>query len=62
MSPATRELRRTGAVDAVLRALGAASRALTPLLPRSLAVIGPAQLRHRREAIARGPLGVGPRA
>lgn len=41
------------------RAIGAISRRLTPLLPESLRVTGPAQLRWRRQAIARGPLGPG---
>lgn len=41
------------------RALGAASRSLTPLLPESMKITGPAQLRYRQEAIARGPLGEG---
>jgi len=39
------------------RALGAVSRGLTPLMPERLKVMGPAQLRWRRRAIARGPLG-----
>jgi uncharacterized protein (DUF2236 family) len=39
------------------RALGAASRRMTPLLPKRLLVMGPTQLRLRRRAIARGPLG-----
>ncbi len=39
------------------RAIGVASRSLTPVLPEALKVSGPAQLRWRREAIARGPLG-----
>lgn len=38
------------------RALGAASRALTPLMPERLRVTGPTQLRWRRTAIAQGPL------
>lgn len=42
------------------RALSAASRALTPVLPKQLRVTGPAQLRWRRRAIARGPLGPDP--
>ena len=37
-----------------LRALGAASRAATPLLPGRLRNTGPAYLRWRREALARG--------
>jgi uncharacterized protein (DUF2236 family) len=43
--------------EAQFRALGATSRALTPLLPERLRITGPAQLRWRREAIARGALG-----
>ncbi len=39
------------------RALGAASRAATRVMPQALRVTGPAQLRWRRQAIARGPLG-----
>lgn len=39
------------------RTLGALSRGLSPVLPRRLQVTGPAQLRLRRRAIARGPLG-----
>jgi uncharacterized protein (DUF2236 family) len=51
---------RFSAADALaLRSLGAFSRALTPVLPEALAVTGPAQLRARRRAIARGPLGAG---
>lgn len=51
-----------GGLDAAeFRALGAVSRALTPVLPPSLRVTGPAQLRWRRQAIAQGPLGA-PRA
>ena len=41
------------------RAMGRAARATTPLLPPPLRVLGPAQLRVRRRAIARGPLGPG---
>jgi uncharacterized protein (DUF2236 family) len=39
------------------RALGASTRALDPLLPAGLKVLGPTQLRWRRRAIARGPFG-----
>jgi uncharacterized protein (DUF2236 family) len=39
------------------RALGAVSRGASPLLPERLRVMGPAQLRWRRRAIAGGPLG-----
>ena len=37
--------------------LGSAARAITPLMPGPLRVTGPAQLRLRQRAIARGPLG-----
>jgi uncharacterized protein (DUF2236 family) len=43
--------------EAQFRALSALSRGLTPILPTSLKVTGPAQLRWRRDAIAQGPLG-----
>jgi uncharacterized protein (DUF2236 family) len=43
--------------ESELRMIGAASRSLTPVLPPALKVTGPAQLRWRRRAIARGPLG-----
>jgi uncharacterized protein (DUF2236 family) len=42
---------------AEFRTLGAAARAATPVMPRPLRVTGPAQLRWRQRAIARGPLG-----
>jgi uncharacterized protein (DUF2236 family) len=38
-------------------AMTAFSRALTPVLPKPLRITGPGQLRMRRRAIARGPLG-----
>jgi uncharacterized protein (DUF2236 family) len=38
-------------------ALGRTTRALTPVLPKPLRIVGPAQLRMRKRAIARGPLG-----
>ena len=41
------------------RALGAALRALTPVMPERWRVTGPAQLRWRRREIADGPLGGG---
>jgi uncharacterized protein (DUF2236 family) len=50
-------IRWTPLDEAQFRALGRVSRGLTPILPRRLQVTGPAQLRWRREAIARGPLG-----
>src|SRR5437763_8240948 len=40
-----------------LRALGAISRGLTPIMPERLQVMGPAQLRVRWRKIAQGPLG-----
>jgi uncharacterized protein (DUF2236 family) len=43
--------------ESELRLVGAASRRLTPVLPQALKVTGPTQLRWRRRAIARGPLG-----
>jgi uncharacterized protein (DUF2236 family) len=43
--------------QARFRAIGAASRGLTPVLPKALTITGPAQLRWRQKAIARGPLG-----
>ena len=43
--------------QAELRALGAASRALAPVLPARLRNVGPEYLRRRRAAIADGPLG-----
>jgi uncharacterized protein (DUF2236 family) len=43
--------------EARFRAMGAATRSLGPAMPQALKVTGPAQLKWRREAIARGPLG-----
>ena len=45
--------------ELALRALSAGARSLTPVLPASLRITGPAQLRYRQRAIARGPLGAG---
>jgi uncharacterized protein (DUF2236 family) len=45
--------------ERAFRALSAVSRRLTPVMPRRLRVMGPDQLRLRRRAIARGPLGPG---
>lgn len=59
----TPELRRRLAISWSLRdqlafaALGRAIRTMTPLMPAGLRIVGPAQLRSRRGAIARGPLG-----
>lgn len=60
MDPQLRDrlgIRWTRADQTAFRALGGLSRGLDPVLPRRLKVTGPAQLRWRREAIARGPLG-----
>lgn len=46
-------LRWTGRQDRALRTVATASRALTPVLPESVRVNGPAYLRARRAAIAR---------
>jgi uncharacterized protein (DUF2236 family) len=43
--------------QARFRTLSAVLRGLTPVLPKSLKITGPAQLRWRQEAIERGPLG-----
>jgi uncharacterized protein (DUF2236 family) len=45
--------------ESQFQALGAASRALTPVLPKRLKLLGPTQLRFRKRAIAHGPLGPG---
>jgi uncharacterized protein (DUF2236 family) len=45
--------------EAQFRAMGAALRALTPVMPERWRVTGPAQLRWRRREIAEGPLGRG---
>lgn len=50
-------VRWTRTDQARFRALGAVSRGLTPVLPKALTITGPAQLRWRQKAIARGPLG-----
>jgi uncharacterized protein (DUF2236 family) len=47
-------LRWTRAQELELRALGAASRSATPLMPAGLRRMGPAWLARRREAIVRG--------
>jgi uncharacterized protein (DUF2236 family) len=65
VGPMSPELRRRLGISwswrdqARFRALGAASRSLSPVLPDSLRVTGPAQLQWREEAIERGPLGIG---
>lgn len=45
--------------EAQFQALGAFCRGLTPILPERVRITGPNQLRWRRDAIARGPLGDG---
>jgi uncharacterized protein (DUF2236 family) len=45
--------------ELTFQALGSISRALGPAMPRRLKIMGPGQLRLRRRAIARGPLGRG---
>jgi uncharacterized protein (DUF2236 family) len=45
--------------ELAFQALGRLTRLMTPALPGRLRVTGPAQLRARREAIERGPLGPG---
>ena len=62
MSPLLRErlgVRWSRANEAELRALAVASRALGPIIPRRLRIMGPAYLRWRADEIARGPLGPG---
>ena len=46
-------------LHAELRAMGAASRVLSPVLPKRLRNMGPEYLRWRADEIARGPLGPG---
>lgn len=48
--------------EAQFRRLAAVSRGCGPLIPRPARTVGPLQLRLRRRAIARGPLGAGGRA
>jgi uncharacterized protein (DUF2236 family) len=43
--------------ERAFRSLGALTRAMTPVMPKRLQILGPDQLRMRRRAIARGPLG-----
>jgi uncharacterized protein (DUF2236 family) len=52
-------IRWTSRDESQFRALGAASRALTPVLPKRLKLLGPTQLRFRQRAIAHSPLGSG---
>ncbi len=60
MDPALRAglgIRWTTFDESRFRAMGAATRSLGPVMPERIKVMGPAQLRWRRQAIARGPLG-----
>jgi uncharacterized protein (DUF2236 family) len=47
----------TRAMGLELSAIGRLARAATPVMPRSLRVVGPGYLRWRREAISHGPFG-----
>jgi uncharacterized protein (DUF2236 family) len=60
LSPVLRErfgLSWSRSDERMYQALGAFSRSLTPVMPRKLRIMGPAQLRWRQAAISRGPLG-----
>jgi uncharacterized protein (DUF2236 family) len=60
LSPTLRErfgLDWTRSDEAQFRTIGRFSRSLTPVLPKPLRISGPGQLRMRRRAITRGPLG-----
>jgi uncharacterized protein (DUF2236 family) len=62
MSPPLRDrlgIPWSGRDETQFRAFARVSRSLTPVMPERLRVMGPAQLRFRRRAIARGPLGAG---
>ena len=50
------EIRWTRRDQREFRAIGAMARQMTPVMPKRMLVSGPAQLRFRRRAIARGPL------
>jgi uncharacterized protein (DUF2236 family) len=56
------DLELSAAQRAQLRAVGALSRASTPVLPGSLKLSGPIYLERRRRAIARGQFGGQPSA
>jgi uncharacterized protein (DUF2236 family) len=47
----------TGRDERAFQHLGRLTRAMTPAMPQRLQILGPTQLRLRRRAIARGPLG-----
>lgn len=60
MAPELRErlgVAWTGRDERAFRALGAITRGLTPVMPERMRIMGPAQLKMRRRAIERGPLG-----
>ena len=60
MAPELRErlgVRWRARDERAFRALGRLTRSITPLMPSGVRVMGPAQLRMRRRAIERGPLG-----
>ncbi len=62
LAPALRErlgISWTWRDEVRFRALGLTARGLGPVLPASLRITGPDQLRWRQEAISRGPLGDG---
>jgi uncharacterized protein (DUF2236 family) len=62
LSPELRELFEipwTRRDEREYQALGRINRGLEPVMPERLRIMGPAQLRMRRRAIARGPLGAG---
>jgi uncharacterized protein (DUF2236 family) len=49
------DLEWTRAMELELNAIGRLSRSTTPILPRSLRIVGPSYLRWRRDEIERGP-------
>jgi uncharacterized protein (DUF2236 family) len=51
------EIRWTRREAREFRAIGAATRRMTPVMTKGMLISGPRQLRWRRRAIARGPLG-----
>jgi uncharacterized protein (DUF2236 family) len=51
------DLEWTRANELEMNAIGRVSRAATPVMPRSLRVVGPGYLRWRSDAIAGGPFG-----
>jgi uncharacterized protein (DUF2236 family) len=53
------KIRWTRREEREFRAIGAVARRMTPVMPKHMLISGPTQLRWRRGAIARGPLGPG---